>query len=122
MIEKGACTSPTAPGGAIGAVAILPPSPWADAEKGARFVAGTDDAAIVSLLGRSALPLGPKPGDQSSAESIPAQIFGYLPFDTPACQLVAEGKVDGWARHSKTFEDVYGWEAAGARILAAAAK
>ena len=62
---------------------------------------------------------GPKPGDQSSAESIPAQIFGYLPFGTPACQLVAEGKVDGWARHSKTFEDVYGWEAG---ALAAAAK
>ena len=29
------------------------------------------------------------------------------------------GKVDGWARHSKTFEDVYGWEAG---ALAAAAK
>ena len=119
MIEKGCVyIADGAAGGAIGAVAILPPSPWADAEKGLSFVAGTDDAAIVSLL-TGLRRFGPKPGDQSSAESIPAQIFGYLPFDTPACQLVAEGKVDGWARHSKTFEDVYGWEAG---ALAAAAK
>ena len=119
MIEKGCVYIADGPaGGAIGAVAILPPSPWADAEKGLSFVAGTDDAAIVSLL-TGLRRFGPKPGDQSSAESIPAQIFGYLPFDTPACQLVAEGKVDGWARHSKTFEDVYGWEAG---ALAAAAK
>jgi len=34
-------------------------------------------------------------------------------------KLIADGKVDGWARHSKTFEDVYGWEAG---ALAAAAK
>ena len=36
-----------------------------------------------------------------------------------AAAAIAEGKVDGWARHSKTFEDVYGWEAG---ALAAAAK
>ena len=99
MIEKGCVYIADGPaGGAIGAVAILPPSPWADAEKGLSFVAGTDDAAIVSLLtGCAASGQARRP----ELGRIDPRANLWLPFDA-ACQLVAEGKVDGWARHSKT--------------------
>ena len=96
MIEKGCVYIADGPsGGAIGAVAILPPSPWADAEKGLSFVAGTDDAAIVSLL-TGLRRFGPKPGDQSSADGHPRAIERVyepvaLPLFGPEAGLHASG-------------------------------
>jgi len=97
--------------GKIGAVAVVAPNRFQPMPS-LNFIAGPSTEHVITLLS-GLRRFAPKPSEANSDGVMPTQLFGYLPMESTAIKMVAAGKVDGWERHTTTYEQVFSWKAGG---------